>query len=88
MKDMLKKSVTLLFIGAFIATISVFMHQSELMNRSIGYAVMAEGLTVAAWVSLWEALATFLIKWVPYKKKISLYKRIANAKIRFNFNAK
>jgi hypothetical protein len=88
MKEMLKKSVTLLFIGAFIATISVFMHQSDLMDRSIGYAVMAEGLTVAAWVSLWEALATFLIKWVPYKKKISLYKRIANAKIRFNFNAK
>lgn len=88
MKMMFKKSVTLLSVGALIAAISAFMHQSELMDKSIAYAVMAEGLTVAAWVSLWEALAIFLIKWVPYKKKISLYKRISDAKIRFNFFVK
>lgn len=85
MKEMGRTSLILLFIGLFIATISVLMNQSEFIKTSIVTAVVAEGLTVAAWVSLWEALATFLIKWMPYKKKIALFKRISNAEVRFNF---
>lgn len=88
MKDMRKKSGTLFFIGAVIATILVLINQSQFVEKSVVVGVVAEGLTVAVWVSLWEALATFLVKWMPYKKKILLYERIANAKISFNFNAK
>jgi len=84
MKEMFKKSATLLFLGAIIATLSIGMSQSELMQKSIAFAVVSEGLTVAAWVSLWEALAIFLLKWMPYKKKVSLYKRIIDAKIVFS----
>jgi hypothetical protein len=86
MKEMLRKSIILFVVGVVIVGISVFMNQSELMQTSIAFAVVAEGLTVAAWVSLWESLATFLIRWMPYKKKISLYERIANSKIIFSFN--
>jgi len=88
MKEMLRKSIILFAVGAFIAAISVFMNQSQLMQSNIPFAVIAEGLTVAAWVSLWESLATFLIRWMPYKKKVSLYERIANSKIIFSFNIK
>ncbi|OHD99122.1 MAG: hypothetical protein A3E21_06730 [Sulfurimonas sp. RIFCSPHIGHO2_12_FULL_36_9] len=88
MKDMLKKSISLFIVGVVIAGISAFMSQSILMEKSILFAVIAEGLTVAAWVSLWESLATFLIRWMPYKKKILLYERIANAKIVFSINIK
>ena len=45
--------------------------------------VCAEGLTVAAWVSMWEALATFLIQWRPYRRDIRLYRRIAGAEVSF-----
>lgn len=86
MQEMRKKSSILFFVGLFIAATSVFMSQSEWIQNSIVFGVLAEGLTVAAWVSLWEALATFLVKWMPYKKKILLFKRIANAKVVFNFN--
>ena len=84
MKEMLRKSTIFFGIGAVLAGVSIFMNQSEWMEKSIAFAVVAEGLSVAAWVSLWEALATFLIRWMPYKKKILLYKNIANAKIIFN----
>ncbi len=84
MKEMSKKSATLLFVGALIATLSIAMSQSEFVEKSIVFAVVSEGLTVAAWVSLWEALAIFLVKWMPYKKKVSLYKRIADAKVIFS----
>lgn len=83
MKEMLRKSIILFVVGVVIAGTSVFMNQSEFMQKSIAFAVIAEGLTVAAWVSLWESLATFLIRWMPYKKKISIYERIGSAKIIF-----
>ncbi len=83
MKEMLRKSTIFFAIGAVLAGVSIFMNQSAWMEKSIAFAVVAEGLSVAAWVSLWEALATFLIRWMPYKKKILLYKNIANAKIIF-----
>lgn len=85
MKEMIRASSIFLIIGLVIATISVLMNQSDIIKTNIAFAVVAEGLTVAAWVSLWESLATFLIKWMPYKKKIALFGKIANAKIEFNF---
>jgi len=88
MKDMIRTSMILFVIGIIAATLSVLMNQSELVKDSIVAAVIAEGLTVAAWISLWESLATFLIKWMPHKKKILLYKRISNAKVMFIFNKK
>ena len=84
MKDMVRTSIILLLIGLLIAALSLVLNQGEMVDKSIVAGVVAEGLTVAAWVSLWEALATFLIKWMPHKKKISLYERIANSKIFFS----
>ena len=83
-KEMMRTSIIFLVIGLAIATISVFMNQSRLVEISVAAAVMAEGLTVAAWVSLWESLAIFLIKWIPHKKTIVLFRRIADAKVIFN----
>ncbi|MBA3025244.1 MAG: hypothetical protein FP820_02405 [Sulfurimonas sp.] len=85
MQGMIRTSLILLFIGLIVATLSILINKSELVSNSVTWAVIAEGLTVAAWVSLWEALATFLIKWMPYKRKISLYNKIQNAKIEFLF---
>ena len=45
--------------------------------------IVTEGLTVAAWVSLWEALATFLINWAPHRRQIGMYRRIAAAPVTF-----
>ena len=85
MKDMIRTSIILLFTGLAIAGMSVLMNESELAKSSIIGGVIAEGLTVAAWVSLWESLATFLIKWMPYRKKISLYQKISDSKVTFSF---
>ncbi|MDD3059766.1 MAG: hypothetical protein PHW94_02355 [Sulfurimonas sp.] len=84
--SMLRSSLIFLLIGLIMATLSILLNQSDLVKEYISVAVFAEGLTVAAWVSLWEALATFLIKWMPLKKKIALYHAIANAKIAFKFH--
>ena len=44
---------------------------------------IAEGLTIVAWVSLWEALAMFLVNWAPHRRLIRMYERIAKADVRF-----
>lgn len=85
MQEMVRTSLILFFIGLIVATLSIVINKSEMVHNSVTLAVIAEGLTVAAWVSLWEALATFLIKWMPYKRKIALYNKIQNAKIEFYF---
>lgn len=86
MDDMIRTSIILLFTGLTIAGMSVLMNESALAKNSIIGGVIAEGLTVAAWVSLWESLATFLIKWMPYKNKISLYQKISDSKVTFSFS--
>lgn len=85
LKDMGRTSMILFLVGFFIAFLSIVLNDSELVKHSVAAAVVAEGLTVAAWVSLWEALATFLIQWRPHRRNIELYERIADAKILFNF---
>lgn len=85
MKDMTRTSIILLFTGLVIAGISVLINESRWITNSIVGGMIGEGLTVAAWVSLWESLATFLIKWMPYRRKISLYQKISESKVTFSF---
>lgn len=35
--------------------------------------VLAEGLNVAAWVSLWHAIARYLINWAPHHRQVKMY---------------
>jgi hypothetical protein len=39
-------------------------------------------------VSLWEALAGFLINWLPKRKNLALYRRLAAAEVVFSGAAK
>lgn len=75
--QMIRKSFILFFLGIGILFISIWVNQKLGSERSVMTDVFAEGLTVAAWVSLWEALATFLIKWFPHRTNINLYQRLA-----------
>jgi hypothetical protein len=77
-------SLIFLVIGLAILFLSVWVNQQITDQASVVARVFAEGLTVAAWVSLWEALATFLINWTPYSRQIIMYDRIARAPIAFS----
>jgi hypothetical protein len=51
--------------------------------KSFSGRITSEGLAVAAWVSLWEALANFLIQCPPHNREIRLYKHLADASVTF-----
>lgn len=79
-----KTSIILLFVGLFLAGFAIVMHSQAATLQLLSLSVIAEGLSVAAWVALWESLATFLIEFIPYKKRIKLYKRIAHCEVTIN----
>lgn len=79
----MRTSLLFLLLGVIILFLSVWVNSGITAGSSVTQKVFAEGLTVAAWVSMWEALATFLVNWTPISRKIFLYKRIANIPVQF-----
>lgn len=79
MKEQIKNSFIFILIGAFFITLSILLESKEQLT----YRIISEGLMVAGWVSMWEAMATILIKWLPLSKKLKIFKKIVNSKIEF-----
>ena len=80
---MMRTSLIVLAVGIAILLLSIWVNSNITGKPSVLHMVFAEGLTVASWVALWQALATFLIHWAPISKKIILYKRIAKTDVQF-----
>ncbi|MDT8318821.1 MAG: hypothetical protein RQ824_12665 [bacterium] len=76
-------SLILLGVGLSILTLSIWINEAISEHESVVSRVFAEGLTVAAWVSLWESLATFLINWAPHRRNVKMYERIARSTVLF-----
>lgn len=78
-----RTSLLLLGVGLAILFLSVWVNDNVVIRESVVKKVFAEGLIVAAWVSLWEALANFLINWAPHHRHIRIYERLARAPVQF-----
>jgi len=83
MQRMFRTSIILFLIGIALITFLLWFNQKVDTYDFMFTRILSEGLTVAAWVSLWEALATFLINWAPHHRQIGLYRRIAGAPVTF-----
>ena len=83
MNRMSRTSLILFFIGITLLTLLLWINQRVEAYEYMITRILSEGLTVAAWVSLWEALATFLINWAPHRRQIMLFRRIADAPVEF-----
>jgi hypothetical protein len=81
MRQMIRTSLILFGIGLSILFLALWVNQMLSASAGVIFHVFAEGLTVAAWVSLWEALATFLIQWAPHRREIRLFERLSKAPV-------
>jgi len=86
--QMFRRSAILFCIGLAILFLAVSLNQVLGAERSVVANVFAQGLTVAAWVSLWESLAIFLIEWFPHRKNTLLYRRLADSELVFRAEVK
>ena len=85
MNKMLRTAATLLVIGIISLGISLWVNHLFVVDGSPSFlnTVFAEGLTIVAWVSVWEALATFLLNWPQHLFHIRLFRKIAEAPVQF-----
>lgn len=85
MNKTLRTALTLLILGMILLGFSLWVNLLFAVGGSPSFlhTVLAEGLTIAAWVSMWEALATFLLNWPQHLLHIRLFKKISEASVQF-----
>ncbi|MEI6848040.1 MAG: hypothetical protein WCK32_08430 [Chlorobiaceae bacterium] len=85
MKKMLRTSMILFTTGIAILFISLWVEHLIHMAEKEYFlnSVFAEGLTIVAWVSMWEGLATLMLNLVPHLYHLKLFRNIAEAQVLF-----
>jgi DNA-binding protein Fis len=84
-KEMFKRSFILFCVGLVLLALAIEVATRLTVQHGVLTEVFAQGLTVAAWVSLWEAIANLFLEWSPHKKNISLFNRIIDAPVIFRY---
>ena len=84
MAKLQRNSLIYFLIGIAFLSLSYWFNQDILDNATYLSHILTQGLIVAAWVSLWNAIATFLINWKPHRDLVKLYQRISRAEISFS----
>jgi len=89
MQRLLKKSLLFLLSGMVLLFVSLSLGGAIApdLQQLVYERVLVEGLTIAAWVSIWESLSNLMFNWWPVRQRIRLHSRIANAQVRFQSNA-
>jgi hypothetical protein len=80
---MFRRSFKLLGIGLALLALAIAAKRHFSSGEGVLAEVFAQGLTIAAWISLWEAIANLFVEWHPHTKNIRLYERVTKAPVTF-----
>jgi hypothetical protein len=83
LKKMFEASALLGGVGFVLLAADIWLNRLFAGRAGVIGSIMLEGLTIAAWVALWEAVANLLIQWAPYYRDIRVYRRLSGAEIVF-----
>jgi hypothetical protein len=83
LRAMLRRSLVLFAIGLALLVLAIAATQGFASNEGVLAEVFSQGLTVAAWVSLWEAIANLFVEWYPHQQEIKRYGRVTNTTVMF-----
>ena len=83
LKKMFEASALLGGVGFVLLAADLWLNRLFAGRKGVIGGVMLEGLTIAAWVALWEAVANLLIQWIPHHRDIRVYRRLSSAEIVF-----
>jgi hypothetical protein len=82
-QTLLQKSILMFGLGFALLALSIFSDLRLSAQSGIIAKIIAEGITVVAWVSLWEASTDVILEWHPCYKRLQLYRRIMNVPVHF-----
>ncbi|HAE38787.1 MAG TPA: hypothetical protein DCG57_09125 [Candidatus Riflebacteria bacterium] len=80
-KEMRKFSL-LGLLGVVLFTMVYLYKLPDTPEIELWKKIFQEGLVVAAWVAIWEAVTSLIFGWNPYYLKRGIYERIATAEFR------
>jgi hypothetical protein len=84
-RTMFRRSLVLFMIGMTLLALAIAATRRFSPREGVLEEVFAQGLTVAAWVSLWEAIANLFLEWFPHRQDIKRYNRVMNAPVTFRY---
>ena len=82
-KRMFRRSAVLFIVGLALLVLAILVNRSLSSHRGVVPEVFARGLTIATWVSMWEAIANISLEWHPLRANIRLYNKVIEALIIF-----
>jgi len=80
---MFRRSIVLFAIGLMLLALAIMATRRFSSSEGVLTEVFAQGLTVAAWVSLWEAIANLFLEWFPHRQDIRRHIKVTNAPVMF-----
>ncbi len=83
LRKMLWKSLLLFGLGMFLLTVSIILQGSTELLSDMMQDLIIEGLTVAAWVSLWSSFAILIFEFTGTIADIRIDRRIAGREVIF-----
>lgn len=75
-------------LGVFLLMLALWGLQVISDSGAIVKELLKEGLLIASWVSLWNAMDTFIVNWRPFRKRTRLFLKIASSKVLFGTTEK
>ena len=82
-RAMFRRSLLLFLIGVVLLVFAIVLGRQLESSKGVVSEVFVQGLTIAAWVSLWEAIANVFLEWRPHRANIRLHWKIMNARVDF-----
>jgi len=83
LRKMLWKSFLLFCLGMLLLTVSMTIRGNVEQLSGMMQDLIVEGLTIAAWVSLWSAFAGLIFELAGIINDIRIYRRIASREVVF-----
>ena len=80
---MLKRSLVLLGAGLVLLIFAIIATRNSTEEWGVLEEVLSQGLTVAAWVALWEATANIFLEWSPHHHNITIFNKIIKSPLWF-----
>jgi len=82
-RHLLRRSLLYLLLGVALLSLSLALPGEAFAAPRVFHNLLSEGLTIAAWVSMWQAFAQLIFDLPPRLHIIRIYRRILRAPLLF-----
>jgi hypothetical protein len=77
------------YLAVGVAILAVCVGASQWVRGWTGASVLkdvlAEGVLILGWVANWKPIETFFYDWRPIRRRMTLYRRLAGARVDFEY---